>query len=271
MNRSLLVRTWRAQRVKVVVVALALAAWGFIMPVVYAAYGTQFKSIVQSGLIPKEFVDLLSEVGGGNIFSLAGVISLGFIHPIAVALIAVFAVGFAASAVAGERQRGTLEVLLARPISRSSLILTLYAATVGFVVIALAAFLIGAAIASVLWGVAGEVRLIDLVALGLNGAFLFAAFGAVCLAASVSFDRLPPALGIGLGYLLASYFIDVLGSLWPDARGFQPLSLAHYVRAPAVLAGRLDPVDLLVLLAVSVVAIAYALWRFPRRDIAAPS
>ena len=251
MNRPLLVRTWRAQRVKVVVVAVALAAWGFIMPVVYAAYGTQFKSIVQSGLIPKEFVDLLSEVGGGNIFSLAGVISLGFIHPIAVALIAVFAVGFAASSVAGERQRGTLEVLLARPISRTSLILTLYAATVGFVVIALAAFLVGAAIASVLWGVA--------------------AFGAVCLAASVSFDRLPPALGIGLGYLLASYFIDVLGSLWPDARGFQPLSLAHYVRAPAVLAGRLDPAALLVLVAVSVVAVAYALWRFPRRDIAAPS
>ena len=271
MNRTLLVRTWRAQRIKLLVVSLALAAWGFLMPVVYAAYGAQFKNIVESGLIPKEFVDLISEVGGGNIFSLGGVISLGFIHPLAVALIAVFAVGFAASSVAGERQRGTLEVLLARPISRPSLILTLYAATVGFIAIALTAFLAGTALASVLWGVAAEVRLVDLVALGLNGAFMFAAFGAVCLAASVSFDRLPPALGIGLGYLLASYFIDVLGSLWPDARGLQPLSLVHYVQAPAVLAGRLDPADLLVLLAVSAVAIAYALWRFPRRDIAAPS
>ena len=118
----------------------------------------------------------------------------------------------------------------------------------------------------------GRVRLVDLVALGLNGVLLFAAFGAVCLAASVSFDRLTPALGIGLGYLLASYFVDVLGSLWPDARGLQPLSLVHYVRAPAVLAGRLDPGGS--------PGPAGGLgrgrrrmrwWRFPQRDIAAPS
>jgi ABC-2 type transport system permease protein len=241
------------------------------MPIVYAAYGAQFEHIVASGLIPREITDLISDIGGGNIFTLGGAIALGFIHPIAVALICVFAVGFAASAVAGERQRGTLEVLLARPISRRSVIVTLYAATVGFIAIALTAFLIGTALAATLWGVAAELRLVDLAALGLNGALMFAAFGAVCLAASVSFDRLPPALGIGLGYLLASYFIDVLGSLWPDARGLQPLSLFHYVRAPAVLAGRLDPMDLLVLLLVSIVAVAYALWRFPHRDIAAPS
>ena len=44
--------------------------------------------------------------------------ALGFIHPIAVGLNLVFAVGFAPAAIAGERQRGTLEVLLSRPISR---------------------------------------------------------------------------------------------------------------------------------------------------------
>lgn len=271
MNRPLLLRTWRAQRVKVLVVAVALAAWGFLMPIVYAAYGAQFEHIVASGLIPKEFTDLISDIGGGNIFTLGGAIALGFIHPIAVALICVFAVGFAASSVAGERQRGTLEVLLARPISRRSLILTLYAATVVFVAIELAAFLLGTVVASVLWGVAAELHVVDLVALWLDGALMFAAFGAVCLAASVSFDRLPPALGIGLGYLLASYFVDVLGSLWPDARGLQPFSLFHYVRAPAILAGRLDVSDLMVLAVVSLVAVAFALWRFPRRDIAAPS
>ena len=38
-------------------------------------------------------------------------------------MVAIFAVGASATAVAGERARGTLEVLLARPISR----ITLYA------------------------------------------------------------------------------------------------------------------------------------------------
>jgi ABC-type Na+ efflux pump permease subunit len=271
MNRSLLLHTWRAQRAKLLTVGVALAAWGFCMPVVYAAYGVQFQQIMESGLIPRQMTDLLSEIGGGNIFSLGGAIALGFIHPIAVALICVFAVGFATSAVAGERQRGTLEVVLARPISRRSLIVTLYVATVGFIAISFAAFILGAALAAGLWGVAHELDPLDLAALWLNGVLLFAAFGAVCLAASASFDRLTPALGIGLGYLLASYFVDVLGSLWPDARGLQPLSLFHYVRAPAVLAGRLDPADLLVLVAVAIVALTYALVRFPQRDIAAPS
>jgi ABC-2 type transport system permease protein len=271
MNRALLLRTWRAQRAKVVVVAVALTAWGFLMAVVYAAYGTQFKHIVESGLIPRQMTDLLSDIGGGNIFSLGGAIALGFIHPIAVALICVFAVGFAASSVAGERQRGTLEVVLARPISRRGLLVTLYAATVGFIAVALAAFALGTALGATAWGVAGELDLVALGALWLNGVLLFAAFAAVCLAASASFDRLTPALGLGLGYLLASYFVDVLGSLWPDARGLQPLSLFHYLRAPAVLAGKLDPVDLVVLVAVSGVVLAYALVRFPRRDIAAPA
>jgi ABC-2 type transport system permease protein len=271
MNRPLLLQTWRAQRAKLLAVVVALAAWGFCMPVIYAAYGAQFQHIVDSGLIPRQMTDLLSDIGGGNIFSLGGAIALGFIHPIAVALICVFAIGFAASAVAGERQRGTLEVLLARPVSRRRLILTLYAATTGFIAISLAAFIFGTAVAAGLWGVARELDPVALGALWLNGVLMFAAFGAVCLAASASFDRLTPALGIGLGYLLASYFVDVLGSLWPDARGLQPLSLFHYVRAPAVLAGRLDPADLVVLVVVATVALGYALVRFPRRDIAAPS
>ena len=51
--------------------------------------------------------------------------AIGFIHPIAVGLNLVFAVGFATAAIAGERQRGTLEVLLSRPISRRVLYATL--------------------------------------------------------------------------------------------------------------------------------------------------
>ncbi len=51
-------------------------------------------------------------------------IALGFIHPIAIMLTSVFAVGFSACAVSGERQRGTLEVALARLISRRALYLT---------------------------------------------------------------------------------------------------------------------------------------------------
>ena len=267
MNAVLFRRTWRGQRTKLLAVAIALGGWGFLMPVIYASYGAQFRTLTESGLIPRQ----LFEFGGGNIFSLPGTVSLGFIHPITVALNCVFAIGFSAGSIAGERQRGTLEVLLARPISRRSLATTLYAATVLFVGITIAAFLIGVIAASTLWGVAGELVLTRLPLLWLNGVLLFAAFGAIGLAASVSFDRLTPVLTIALGFTIVSYFIDVLGSLWPDAKGLQPISLFHYVRPSDVLAGTASPVDFLVLGGIAIAGLAFALVRFPARDLAAPS
>ena len=100
---------------------------------------------------------------------------------------------------------------------------------------------------------------------------LFWAFGAIALLASVSFDRLTPAIGISLAVVLVSYFLDVLGSLWPDAKGLQPYSLFHYVDAKADLAGLPDTADFVVLAAVIAVAVIAALVIFPRRDLAAPA
>ena len=56
----------------------------------------------------------------------------------------------------------------------------------------------------------------------LNGFLLFGAFVAIGLAASVSFDRLTPALGITAGLVVVMYFLEVLGTLWPDAEVLQP-------------------------------------------------
>jgi ABC-type transport system involved in multi-copper enzyme maturation permease subunit len=94
---------------------------------------------VESGIFPEQF----AKFGGGDIFSLPGSVALGFIHPIAIILTSVFSVGFSASAIAGERQRGTLEVALARPIARRPFYLTLLAAAFGFVAVAVAALMVG--------------------------------------------------------------------------------------------------------------------------------
>jgi len=87
----------------------------------------------------------------------------------------------------------------------------------------------------------------------------------------VSFDRLTPALGLSLAVVLVSYFLDVIGQLWPDAAFLQPYSLFHYLDVRSALAGLPDPFDFAVLAAVISVAVAYALVVFPRRDLAAPS
>jgi hypothetical protein len=100
---------------------------------------------------------------------------------------------------------------------------------------------------------------------------LWTAIGAIGLAASVSFDRLSPALGVTLAIVIVSYFLEILGSLWPDAAGLQPYSIFHYLKAKEVLAGSADATGFVLLAVVAIAAVAWALAVFPRRDLAAPS
>jgi ABC-2 type transport system permease protein len=267
MNLAYFIHLWRANRVRLLIVTAALVLWGSLLPIIYDAFGQQFKDLMASGLIPRQ----MAEFGGGDIFSLTGSVALGFIHPFAVALNLVFSVGFAGAAIAGERQRGTLEVLLARPISRRRAYATALVATAFFVSVTVAGLTLGALAGTAATGRLDELGPQNLPVLWLNAALLYMAFAAVALAASVSFDRLTPALGIALAFVLVSYFLEALGSLWPDAAFLQDYSLFHYLDARSVLSGLPEARNFAILAAVGVAAVAYALVMFPRRDLAAPS
>jgi ABC-2 type transport system permease protein len=266
-SQALFAHTWRSQRTKLLVVCVAIAAWSAFLPVIYQSFGVQMRSLVDSGIIPKQ----LTNFGGGDVFSLGGAIALGYVHPISIILLSVFAIGFTTSAVAGERQRGTLEVLLARPLSRRQVYLTLLAAVLVFIGLVLVAALIGTMIGSAVVGVFDQLAIDRLPILWLNGILLWGSIAAIGLAASVSFDRLTPALGITMAIVVVSYFLDILGSLWPDAAGLQKYSLFHYLTARDILGGTVDLVGFGILGAVAAIAVGVALGVFPRRDLAAPS
>jgi ABC-2 type transport system permease protein len=272
MDRVLFARTLQAQRTKLFIVAVALVIWGLLMPLIYSELidtplGAQFKQMIDSGLFPARFANF----GGSNVFTLPGAIALGFIHPIFVAIVGVFAMGFTAAAVAGERQRGTLEVVLARPISRRTAYGSLLGATIVMLGLAILAMVAGTLASAAVFGKLDELDVGQVPLLWLNTVLLYLALGSVALAASVSFDRLAPALGITLGFTLVSYFLQILGSLWPDAEPLQPFSLFHYLDPAAILDGKGDPFDLVLLAVVTALAVAWALVVFPRRDLAAPS
>ena len=54
MNAALFRRTLRAQGLKLTVIAVALVLWGAILPFVYAAFGPEFKKLLDSGVIPSQ-------------------------------------------------------------------------------------------------------------------------------------------------------------------------------------------------------------------------
>jgi hypothetical protein len=116
-----------------------------------------------------------------------------------------------------------------------------------------------------------ELETQNLPLLWFNGLLLYVAFASIALAASVSFDRVAPAAFITLTIVLVAYFLQVIGSLWPDAEWLQPYSLFYYLKAEEVLVNGLPLVDVALLATVAALGIIYALIVFPRRDLAAPA
>ncbi len=266
-NGPLLRHTWRGQRVRIAWIGLAMGVWAFLMPVIYATFGRQMEVLLQSGIIPDAFLRLL----GADPFSLNGAVALGTVHPVALGLQLVYPVGFAATAIAGERQRGTLEVLLARPLSRRSVFLTLLLSILAFAAVTTVAQLAGTVAGATVYGVADQLDAARLAFLGLNTLALLVAVAAICLAASASFDRPSTPIALGLVLVIGGYVLEVLGTIWPDAAFLQPYSPFHYLQPLEILAGRGVNGDVLVLLGVASVAAVVGLVRFPRRDLAAPT
>jgi len=266
-NAPLFRRTLGSLRVRLIVCAVGLFAWGAVLPLVYSAFGKALGESFASNPVLSQ----LTQFGGGDIVSLSGSIALGFIHPITLLLMGIFAIGFPLAAIAGERQRGTLEVVLARPISRRTLYLTLVVAGALMLAVLMAAEVLGGVASAAAGGVLNEISIGNAVLLWFNGWLLFLALMAISFASSVSFDRLGPALGITLAFVIVSYFLDVIGSLWPAAAWIQTYSIFDLLRAKHVLMVGLIPEHVVALVAITTIAVAYAWLEFPRRDLAAPS
>ncbi|HSJ00222.1 MAG TPA: ABC transporter permease subunit [Patescibacteria group bacterium] len=267
MSWPLFTRTLAWQRTRWIIVSLALFGWGLLIPVFYTAFSDVIRDLANSGAFPEELLSF----GSGSLFSLPGAVTLGTQHPIAIAMIAVFAVGATSTAIAGERQRGTLEVLLARPLSRSTVYVSITVGLLLVVAVAVAALIAGFVAGAALQGVLEDLPVEHLPMVLLNGFLLWGAFATFGLAASVTFDRAGPAIGLTLAYVLVNYFFEILGSLWEAAEWTQEYSLFHHFNSSEILDGAVEPVDLLICGLAFVIPIIYALVVFPRRDLAAPA
>lgn len=266
MNWRLLGQTLRWNRIRLLAVLVAAFGWGLLIPIIFSQFSDAFRDMVASGLIPENLMNF----GSGSLFSLPGAMTLGLQHPLAIAFVGIFAVGSTSGAIAGEREKGTLEVLLARPISRVRLFVTVAVAIVILLTLVLLALLGGQVVGIMLQGLTDEVDLAAMPLVLANGLLLWGAFAAFGLAASVSFDRHAPALGLSLAYLLLNYFLEILGSLWTDVAWSQEYSLFHHFQPGEILQADADPLDFVILGAAVLIPLTYALIVFPRRDLAAP-
>jgi ABC-2 type transport system permease protein len=266
-NGPLLRRTLAANAVRLLVISIGLGLMGVVMPVMFVAFGQEVGAFVESVPLLERFADF----GGGNVFSLSGSMALAFSHPFTLLLLGIMAVAYPALAIAGERDRGTLEVTLSRPISRRGLFGTLYVAGLFFIGLLVAVLAVSSTAAAVAVGLGHELALGNMLALYLGAGLLFVAFMSLTFAVSAESDRAAPAIGIPAVFILINYLAWAIGSIWPDARWLGDYSIFNLLKAQETIADGLRTADALLLLGFSAVCVAVALYRFPRRDLPAPS
>jgi len=139
MTLTLIRKLLRDLRVALVVVAILLGAfqclWYKVTERIIAELSPFFTMLaIRSGFRPQVIQDVLfagpgkivrTLVGGDqlNFDNVMDMLSIGYVHPLMQTIFCIWAVGRAAGAIAGETDRGTMELLLAQPVPRWRVIL----------------------------------------------------------------------------------------------------------------------------------------------------
>lgn len=180
-------------------------------------------------------------------------------------LLLVAAIGAGARAIAGEEERGTLDLLLANPITRRRLALEKLAAlaaevtVLGFVL--WFALVVGSQLVSV------HVSVAHLAAAVIDAVLLAVGFGSIALLVGAATGRRGAAVGVAAAAALTAYFLNSLAPLVHALGTVRRVSPFYYYAASDPLRQGLDPGHVAVLVAVTVVAALVAPLLFQRRDL----
>jgi len=250
----------------------ALAVWAAAFAAMIALYAVIWPSVRGNtswrnlfDTLPQTYRALFTASGTIDLSTPAGYLGvelMGFLGP---ALIAVYAIGAGSAAIAGEEDRGGLEVTLSAPVSRARLLAERLIALLISITALMTATGAAMWIFSAALGMGLGVGAIASAAAALAIFGLFA--GGVALAVGAAVGKAAVARGVAALAAVASYLINALAQVTSALRPVRPVSPYYLVLGNEPLAHGLRPLG-----AASVLAAAAALLIcggivFARRDL----
>ncbi len=268
MNRGLIYKSVREVWPAVVVVGSGLLA----VQILFAHILPTFYRDLAENLLQVEFIrKVISAFLGtdaGAVIGPAAMCAMAWAHPIVLALVWSLTILICTRVPAGEVDRGTVDVLLSLPVTRTGVYLseTLVWTLAGAIVIGLG--LCGNILGA--WSI--ETRLSGTVAqrawVSANLFALYLAVGGAAWLASALCDRRGRAVAVVLAMLIASFVLNFLAAFNETIRRFSFLSVMDYYRPLFVLQGDTRPgKDISVLLTVGIVCWILGALVFTRRDV----
>ena len=263
--RTLLRRS--LQRVAGLLGALVTLLVGFQIAVV--AFAASFDANEEFSGLTELVPAFVRESFGLALTSFTGMSVLGFLEPMPIMIVVQVAI-YIATEPAGDVDSGLVDLILARSIPRSYLIVRSLAAMTTATVTLVAAMTLGTWIALVAlapedatWP---EPRTVALLAGHLAGVGW--CFGALALAAGAAARRRGTAQAAVAIAAVTLYLLDLLGQSWDLLRPFTPLSPFHYFHGSEILANTANwRFDFAVLGSIGMAAVALAFRQFDHRDL----
>ncbi len=238
--------------------AAGARTWGAIIGIVTLAFGLLSRDFSEAVADLPTMVEMGNQLGWYDIDTPEGIVAFTF--ALVALLLAVFAAGQAA-AIREEEASWRIEHLLVRPLGRVRWLVTRIA-TAAIAVVLLA--LLGAAMVSIGSAVVGSpIAVVDALVAAVNiipVAWLSLGIGIAVLGLA---PRLTAPLTYGL--VLAAYLLDFVGGLLELPEW--ALELSPFRQLAAVPAQSIEPLPLLVMIGVGVVAAAIGTTVFRRRDL----
>lgn len=181
-------------------------------------------------------------------------------------LLIILAVGHGQRALAGEEKRGTLDLLLASPISRRRLVLDKAAAMTTAVLWASVVLAAALVIAVLITGI--DLSLLRLVQASFAAGMLAVAFGAIALAVGAATGSTGAAIGVTSAIGLGTYLLNGLAQLIDVLEPYRYLSPFYYYAEGTPLLYGPTWMHIGVLGGIAAAGIAASLVTFERRDLA---
>jgi ABC-2 type transport system permease protein len=217
----------------------------------------------------KNYPDVMKEFFGGaasfDYTKPGGFLNTQLFSLMAPLFLAAFAIGYAASIVAGEERDGQLDLVLSTPVSRQRILLEKALAValgVGALTLVTLGVILGVGVAVDLGiGVANVVA-------ACGGAGLVAlVYGSLTLAVAAATGNRSLAIGIGWAAFAAGYLLEALSGLVSGLKPLRVLSAIHFANGGVPIINGFSVANNLVLVVVSLVFVAVARFAFERRDL----
>ncbi len=266
MLRNIFLKSLRDRR-------LSLFWWSVSLFILVIMISSVYPSIQKSAVDFKSYIDSMPEAlkAAFSINSATAMTSpVGFLNAELFTLMTpiiflVFAIGYGASAIAGEEEAGTLDLLLANPIPRWRLVLEKFTAMVigmGLLNFVLWLSLVfGAKIFDI------KIGLGQLAAATFNSGLLGLAFGVLALATGCATGRKGLSIAVAVAFAFASYLLNILAKIVDSLQSYEKLSLFYYHLNADPLANGLRYGNLAVLIGFILILLTAAIVLFQRRDL----